>query len=56
MTGLVLPDYGMPCCGHRVVQHSDEPHGYGDTSRCSCCTSARRLANALMLMAEGRRA
>jgi hypothetical protein len=53
MTGFVLPTYGMPCCGHRITQHTDEPSTWGQPPpACSCCRGAARLGAALLLMAE----
>lgn len=47
-----LPSYGMPCCGHRISDHSSESTRYGYTSRCACCNQGNRLADAIMLMVE----
>lgn len=38
------PHHGLSCCGHRPIQHTDLPNGYGNTDRCRCCREARRGA------------
>ena len=43
-------EHGLPCCGHRLVQHSSAPNGFGNTDRCQCCRNGQPLADALMLM------
>lgn len=37
------PHYGLSCCGHRPIQHTDLPNGYGNTDRCRCCRKARAV-------------
>lgn len=47
---MVLPTYGMPCCGHRIVQH--EPDDVTGSAGCRCCETGRVPTSALVLMAD----
>lgn len=51
-TAFVLPTYGMPCCGHRIAEHTDDQSNWGKGAppACSCCMGAARLGAALLLM------
>lgn len=49
---FTLPTYGMPCCGHRVVEHGSESKATSSSRDCRCCRDGERLADALLLMAD----